>query len=69
MNTNQKLEVLHMRLTSITLHTLELETDILLNPDADMSGKIPRSEVLAEFREKKAAIENMIATLAQEETP
>jgi len=68
MNTNQKLEILNANLTSIILHTSALETDIALDPDADVEGKPTRAEVLAEFREKKVIIENMIATLTEEET-
>jgi len=68
MDTNQKLEILNMRLTSILLHTEALEADIALDPTADIEGKIPRSIVLLEYEEKKAIIENMIATLTQEET-
>ena len=37
-------------------------------PEYNIPGKPPRSEVLAGFREKKAIIENMIATLTEEET-
>lgn len=57
-----------MHLTTIILHTSALETDIALDPNADAEGKPTRAEILIRFREKKAIIENMIATLTEEET-
>lgn len=67
MDTNQKLELLNMHLTSLSLHVVSLETDISLNPTSDVDGKPTRSSVLLEYAEKKAIIENMIATLKEEE--
>jgi hypothetical protein len=67
MDTNQKLEVLNYNLTSILTHINALETDIALNPAADVAEKPTRSSVLQDYIEKKAIIENMIATLNEEE--
>jgi hypothetical protein len=68
MTIEEKLEILNLNLNAINIHIKTLETDLLSKPDADMEGKPPRSEVLAGFREKKAIIENIIATLTEEET-
>lgn len=69
MTNEEKLEVLNLNLNAFNIHIRTLETDLASNPNADIEGKPYRSEVLAGFREKKAIIENMIATLTQEETP
>lgn len=69
MTTQEKLDMLNSQLRAFLFHIETIEQDILLNPDSDMAGKPLRDEVLAVFREKKAIIENMIATLTQEETP
>jgi|LauGreDrversion4_2_1035121.scaffolds.fasta_scaffold44757_2 hypothetical protein len=68
MDTNQKLKVLNNNLTSILTSINFLETDIALNPTADIAEKPTRSSVLQDYIEKKAIIENMIATLNEEET-
>mgnify|MGYP000875641533 FL=1 len=67
MTIEEKLEMLYSQLRVFVFHIETIEQDILLNPGSDMAGKPPRIEVLAGFREKKAIIENMIATLNEEE--
>ena len=66
MTIEEKLEILNFNLNGINIHIRTLEIDLLNEPNADIEGKPPRSEVLAGFREKKAIIENMIATLTEE---
>jgi hypothetical protein len=67
MTIEEKLEMLYSQLRVFVIHIETIEQDILLNPGSDMAEKPLRSEVLAGFREKKAIIENMIATLNEEE--
>lgn len=62
---SEKLAMLHSQLALFVFHIKIIEEDIALNPEADMAEKPLRSEVAAGFREKKAIIENMIATLTQ----
>jgi hypothetical protein len=68
MNNNEKLKILISHLNSFDFHIKTMEEDMALWPEYNIPGKPPRSEVLAGFREKKAIIENMIATLTEEET-
>lgn len=67
MTIEEKLEMLYSQLRVFVIHIETIEQDILLNPNSDMAEKPLRNEVLAGFREKKAIIENMIATLTEEE--
>jgi hypothetical protein len=67
MDINKQLEILQRQLKVIVPHIEALEKDIALDPSGDVDGKTPRSEVLLEFMRKKAVIDNIIATLTEEQ--
>ena len=57
MNDIDKIEIINNILLSIEPHILALENDIAQNPQADIEGKPPRSNVLLDFISKRQALE------------
>lgn len=56
MDNLEKKNLINNRIDNMNVHIEVLEADILNNPDSDIDGKTPRSEVLNNFKDIKAAL-------------
>jgi hypothetical protein len=58
MNNKEKIDIIEGRLINLNFHINILEEDLKNNPDQDVPGKIPRSDILINLKYKKEAIES-----------